>query len=156
MLVSVISSDVDKLVQPGTNSKGITCGSSPHAAMSTLMFFLYNEDGFSETSCVVECPLKDANVTLCMSTKVSTECPPPCQEAVTCEPQQIQNVTGYDTQQLLRYCVPDPESELPSQFSTTAMDTFQYEVSPRLAPKGPCCLAVSRTHPCCVANLANR
>lgn len=52
VLVSVISSDLGQLLQPGENARGISCGSSPHAAMSTLMFFAYSGVNFYDTGVV--------------------------------------------------------------------------------------------------------
>lgn len=154
VLVSVMSSDLDKLTQPGMNSKSIACGSSPHAAISTLVFFSYTGGSFSQQSCVVECPIEAANLTVCSSTMVSTACAaPPCEVAVPCEDQQTHNVTVYATQQVLQYCVPDPDTGLQSQFASTAKRTFGYEVSPP-SPTLSCCLAV-QTHLPCVDRFLN-
>lgn len=131
-LVSVLTSDFDSLRELifGSNTKGIVCGSAD-ATSSPQNFFSYTQGSFSLQSCVAECPTQHHNITLCTATLVSTACLPPCQEQQLCEQENTYNITTYPTQQVMQYCVPDPEAGLAfdhREFFTTAERNFRYEV----------------------------
>lgn len=148
VILSVLSSDLDNLKKtPSTNSKGIVCGSSPHAAVSTLMFFSYGHDSLSLKTCIAECPSQqETNLTICNATMVSTAYPPLYEVPVPCGPQTF-NMTAYATQQVLQFCVPDPDTDtevVQSQFVSTAKSTFRYEVSP-LSSQQTCWQHISTT-----------
>jgi hypothetical protein len=136
VLAGVISLDLGRLQLHlvGENTKGIACGTEPNATFSPLMLIPYSEENVSLNSCVAECPSQvDSNLTICAATMVSTACPLPCEAPDPCE--ESYNVTGYVTQKVLHFCVPDPETAvgpelMQSQFATAALINFRYEVSP--------------------------